>query len=254
MFVLASDYDGTLNLYGSVSSEDKLAIEKWRKAGNLFGIISGRGYPNICEEIEYYHLSCDFLICNSGSLIYDGGIEPVEQITLDGKILLSLVPFIIDAGGERAAITNVNERYLVKIDNGRERNPLETWIAMEDLINISSFNQLDTGFEKDAQANEFAEKTNQHFGQYVTAFQNGSNVDIVPAGVDKATGLLHYITLKNVPKQHTLVIGDNYNDLNMIVKFDGYAVTTGKAEVITQAKKAYNSIAGLIYEHLELNF
>jgi HAD superfamily hydrolase (TIGR01484 family) len=250
MYILSSDYDGTLSLHGSVSSEDKAAIEKWRKAGNLFGIISGRGYTGICEEIRRHELTCDFLICNNGSVIYDGGLEPVEQFTVDGKILQSLVPFIIEAGGWRAAITHGNETKSVIMDNGRDQDPRADWITLNDLKNIPAFNQLDTRFEGDAEAKEFAEKVNKQFGQYVTAWQNAMNVDIVPKGVDKAAGLLRYITLKNVSKEQTLVIGDNYNDLSMILEFEGYTVTSGNPEVIAQSKKAYNSIAVLIKEHI----
>lgn len=250
MHILSSDYDGTLSRYGLVSSEDKAAIEKWRKAGNLFGIISGRGYTSICEEIRHHELTCDFIISNNGSVIYDGGLEPVDQITMEGKILQSLVPFIIEAGGWRAAITHAHERVSVIIDNEHERHPQENWITVDDLIHIPAFNQLDTRFEDDVQAKEFAEKVNGQFGEYVTAWQNAMNVDIVSKGVDKAAGLLRYITLKKVPKEHTLVIGDNYNDLSMILEFEGFTVSTGNPEVIAQSKKAYESIAGLIEEYI----
>jgi HAD superfamily hydrolase (TIGR01484 family) len=251
MYILSSDYDGTLSLYGTVSAVDKAAIEKWRKAGNLFGIISGRGYSSICEEIRHHDLTCDFLICNNGSLIYDGGKEPVAQVTADGKLLQALVPLIIESGGWHAAITHVAERKVVLIDNGHERNPRENWITVNDLSKISCFNQLDTRFDNYTLAKEFAEKVNEEFGQYVTAFPNDVNVDIVPVGVDKATGLLHYIKLKNIPKEHTLVIGDNFNDLNMILEFDGYTVESGRPEVIAQAKRAYDCIASMIEEHME---
>jgi HAD superfamily hydrolase (TIGR01484 family) len=251
MYILSSDYDGTLSLHGSVSAEDRAAIERWRKAGNIFGIISGRGYPSICEEVKRHEVTCDFLICNNGSLIYDGGSEPVDQIAADGKVLQSLVPFIIEAGGWHAAISHASERMVVEIDNGRERNPQDFWITLNDLSGISSFHQLDTRFENDVQAKEFAAKVNQRFGQYVTALPNGASVDMVPAGVNKASGIHRYIALKNVSKEHALVIGDNYNDLDMILEFNGYTVTSGRPEVIAQAKKAYTSIAGLIEEYLK---
>ena len=41
MIIIASDYDGTLNHHG-VSDGDKEAITKFRKAGNKFGIVTGR--------------------------------------------------------------------------------------------------------------------------------------------------------------------------------------------------------------------
>ncbi|HBM80397.1 MAG: HAD-IIB family hydrolase [Clostridiales bacterium] len=250
MYILASDYDGTLTHDGIVSEEDRLAIEKWQMAGNLFGINSGRGYSSICKEMIRNNLVCDFHICNNGSIIYDGDSEPVDQTAAGGKILQSLIPFIIESGGFDVSIYRVHESYRVIIGNEERRNFHENWITANDLKIIPYFNQVDTRFIRDNQAGELTGQVNRQFGKYVTALQNGVNVNIVPAGVDKATGLLHYMALKNVPKNHVLAIGDDYNDLNMILEFNGYTVTSGRPEVIAHAKKAYNSIAGLIKEYL----
>ena len=43
MYILATDYDGTLSR-GGVSQRNKDAIERFRKAGNLFGVVTGRDY------------------------------------------------------------------------------------------------------------------------------------------------------------------------------------------------------------------
>lgn len=42
MRILGSDYDGTF-AEGGIGEDKLLAVEKWRAAGNKFGIISGRG-------------------------------------------------------------------------------------------------------------------------------------------------------------------------------------------------------------------
>ena len=42
MIIIASDFDGTVNYNGKISDEDKEAIKKFRKAGNKFGIVTGR--------------------------------------------------------------------------------------------------------------------------------------------------------------------------------------------------------------------
>lgn len=41
MKLLATDYDGTLNYIHTVLIEDKKAIDKWKKEGNLFVIDTG---------------------------------------------------------------------------------------------------------------------------------------------------------------------------------------------------------------------
>jgi hydroxymethylpyrimidine pyrophosphatase-like HAD family hydrolase len=121
---------------------------------------------------------------------------------------------------------------------------------MDDLKVITYFTQLSTQYENEEQAYECTHQINDEFGDNITAFQNGVCIDIVPVGVNKATGLLQYMNLKQVPKENVLVIGDNFNDLDMILEFNGFSVNSGKPEVITKARKSFGSIAGLISEYI----
>ena len=64
MKVLASDYDGTLRIAPYVSEEDKTAISAFRKAGNLFGIVTGRSIESLKKEIATNQFEVDFIITN----------------------------------------------------------------------------------------------------------------------------------------------------------------------------------------------
>ena len=46
MKVIGSDYDGTLN-HNGIDAKKKNAINKWREAGNIFAVISGRGAKDL---------------------------------------------------------------------------------------------------------------------------------------------------------------------------------------------------------------
>ena len=53
MKIFVSDYDGTLNRGGGVTERDLAALDAWQKAGNLFGIASGRdlrGLVNVWQK------------------------------------------------------------------------------------------------------------------------------------------------------------------------------------------------------------
>lgn len=52
MKILASDYDGTLRTEELVAEKDIEAIARFRKAGNLFGIVTGRSMESLQKEIE----------------------------------------------------------------------------------------------------------------------------------------------------------------------------------------------------------
>ncbi|MDF2543373.1 MAG: HAD-superfamily hydrolase, subfamily [Herbinix sp.] len=254
MYIIASDFDGTLTQHGTVSDKDKAAIAAWRKAGNLFGVNTGRGYCGIKTELERHQVDYDFLLCNNGGLIYENDPKPVEQNTADGEVLPSLVSFILETGGFHAAIgrieTDTEAGYWISENMDRKPGPEFKRIIMDDLNELSYFTQLSTQYEKEEQANKCAQQINELFGKKVTAFQNGVCIDIVPVGVNKATGLLRYMKIKQVPKENVLVIGDNFNDLDMILEFNGFSVNSGRPEVIAKARKSFNSIAGLIGEYI----
>lgn len=72
MKLLATDYDGTLCYgYGEVMPEDLEAIARWKEAGNLFAVVTGRSGLSIHRELDKYDLKPDFLICNNGGLVFD---------------------------------------------------------------------------------------------------------------------------------------------------------------------------------------
>lgn len=220
----------------------------------MFGVNTGRGYSGIQGELERHHMDCDFLICNNGGVVYEQSSEPIDQVTADGKVLASLVPFVLESGGWHAAICRIengNEReYWIDSENSRENSAEKNRISIDQLKEIPFFSQLSTRYHRDEEAREHSRQINGRFGDMVTAFPNGVCIDIVPVGVNKAVGLFRYIKLKHVRKEHTLVIGDNFNDLDMILEFDGFSVNSGNPEVIAQARKAYDSIAGLIEEYI----
>ena len=69
MKLLATDYDGTLCYgYGDVMPEDLDAIRRWKEAGNLFAVVTGRSGLSIHRELDKYDLNPDFIICNNGGL------------------------------------------------------------------------------------------------------------------------------------------------------------------------------------------
>ncbi len=254
MYILASDYDGTLTQHGTISDKDKAAITAWRNAGNLFGVNTGRGYSGIKKELERHQVDYDYLLCNNGGLIYENEAKPVEQNTADGTVLPPLVSLILETGGFHATIGRIEmDRevcYWISENTAPKLGAEFIRISADDLNEITYFTQISTQYEQEEQANQCTQQINELFGDKVTAFQNGVCIDIVPVGVNKATGLLRYMHLKQVPKDNVLVIGDNFNDLDMILEFNGFSVNSGRPEVITKARKSFDSIAGLIGEYI----
>ena len=71
MKILASDYDGTLNVQGVVTKENIEAITAWRAAGNLFGVVSGRNLGSIKKFLDKDNVPYDFMVGCNGSVMTD---------------------------------------------------------------------------------------------------------------------------------------------------------------------------------------
>ena len=69
MKVLASDYDGTLLFNEKFKEGDLKKIKEFQKAGNLFGLCSGRPFKGIYEFCKPY-IDFDFyILCTGGSMV-----------------------------------------------------------------------------------------------------------------------------------------------------------------------------------------
>ena len=90
MKILASDFDGTFNTGGDSVYRNIEAVLRWQKAGNQFGIVTGRPYHLFLPELKQYQIPVDFLVCVNGAAIH----EP------DGKLLWSAALPDDNGGGD----------------------------------------------------------------------------------------------------------------------------------------------------------
>ncbi|MGI6269493.1 MAG: HAD hydrolase family protein [Candidatus Howiella sp.] len=252
MYILASDYDGTLRRGEGISDADRAAISAFRKAGNRFGIVTGRGHSGFVRELHRVDFSdYDFLICNNGAVLYDGD-HLIRRHYCPGEVLDTLIPFIISVGGLYAAIT-VDQTHFLAIygqnSGGIEGDGSgeEDFIHVHHLDRIRQFNQVDCNIGNETDAAEFAAQVNLRYGKWLAAFHNGTCVDIVPAGVSKPAGLREYLAFIGAKEGgRVLSVGDNFNDLGMLLEFDGYAIASGRPEIVERVGRSCSDIAELI--------
>ena len=91
MKLLATDYDGTLKFGDSVQEKDVKAIQEWRKAGNLFAIVTGRSKQSITRELEENNIQVDYLVTNNGGMVFDDKGEILLETTLDNIMAIDLM-------------------------------------------------------------------------------------------------------------------------------------------------------------------
>ncbi|MBQ6018697.1 MAG: HAD hydrolase family protein, partial [Clostridia bacterium] len=91
-----------------------------------------------------------------------------------------------------------------------------------------------------------AERVNGLYGDRVTAFVNGEWVNIGRRGSSKTQGVYDALAYFGLPDDAAAVFGDDYNDLDMIVTHRGWAVETGRPEVVAAAPHVCESIAAAV--------
>lgn len=256
MKLLASDYDGTIKFGDVIMEEDLDAIQRWKDEGNLFALVTGRSRHSIKREIEKCPMPVDYLVANNGALIYgpDGSLLNIS--TLDTITALDLM-FAAHEQSDVVSyvVVDENNRYKVDVHPHLEDHHyalLEPTLEEAELMDKGNFIQLVYSMRNQEAAVQMADSINHYFGEQVHAYANDFVVYIVPANVNKGTGLQFVSAYSDVDDDDVCAIGDNYNDLPMLTQAARSAsLATSPSEVLSNVNEVHPSIASFIETILE---
>lgn len=246
MKIIATDYDGTLN-HNGIDNEKRQAISEWRKAGNLFGVVSGRGIKSLLEVIEDKCFEYDFLIVNNGAIVFDNNNKILKEYRCNGKVAK---PFIEDLFSWDCPFANIDKEISIMV---RAENELcaEGEIYIKDLPEIDYFNQINTMLDTYEDAQNVVEKIKEKYSDVLNPLQNGNCIDITPAGVNKASGIYSLMEFVGGKYEDIIAVGDNINDKDMIAEFKSYAMENGIALIKEMADYITTGITELINKELD---
>ncbi|MBQ8186570.1 MAG: HAD family phosphatase [Clostridia bacterium] len=242
MYILATDYDGTLSR-GGVSQRNKDAIRRFREAGNLFGVVTGRDYYMYNTLVDN-GTEFDFILpFNGGMTINTNGIVTADyRAPNDENIIYEIAEMMRDYDSWLGcSVYKTHYTFHPHHPNGGR-----SCLPMEYSFAIPSFSMLNTGCTTSERAAECAARVNERFGHIVTALQNGSAVDFPPRGIDKGEGVARYAAAMGVPTENIYCAGDEMNDIAMISRFHGCAVENARQEIKDAAEHTYADIAEII--------
>ena len=246
MKIIASDYDGTLN-EGGVGEEKRIAIRKWQEAGNLFGIVSGRGIGNIVGLAEEDGIECDFLLGDNGASVAKGNGEVLHETTCDGAIAREIIEHFYSIGCTWSWVRPYPE--CIVLPEGEAKHPWEKSLSTMPII--ERFTQISASLGDDDRAKAAADELTLRYGDKLNILQNGCCIDIVPLGVNKAVGIYKLLEIVGAKYEDVITVGDNYNDADMIREFNSYAMDNAVPLIKELAGRTTPSITELIYRELE---
>ena len=250
MKILACDYDGTLNVGGTVSKENIEAIQKWRAAGNLFGMVSGRYLRYLREFMAKDGVQYDFLIGNNGAVISDEQGRASECISISLQTVFALLEKIRATNPNHISVSYDEESVLVTPES---TVCLEDGALVIDGKSITEVTQLHANFKEDGKAASLRDACAQAFGDEVQCIMPGIfGVDFISVRAGKPVGLRRLLELRGLEAEIVLTVGDGDNDLAMLTApdFCGYAMQSSMPVVLEQVSRTTKSVAALIERYL----
>lgn len=220
MKIICSDYDGTLN-HGGITEKKLRAIKKWQEAGNLFCVVSGRG-KEFFSELKEKNIPVDYFLACNGALITDKSCNIVSDVRCESPVAVPLIEFLFS---QSCPFVNVCKDISFCVAN--EQFPEEEGIHPEEMKAVEYFNQISTACSDFNEAARVTALVKDRFGEWLNPLQNGTCIDIVPLGTDKAQGIYKLLGVVGGKKEEVIAVGDNVNDEAMIKEFYSYAMENG---------------------------
>lgn len=249
MKIIASDYDGTLN-FGGIDDNKRQAIARWRSAGNLFVLVSGRHSANVRQLHIDQRFPCDYFIGSNGAVIRNSKNEVLHADCCAMEMLLPLIRFLFELGCPFALVHGAQDWFFTyPVLSPTAREPACTLETMPD---VAFYTQVTTQMSTDAEAAAVTRQVKERFGAWFNPLQNGTSVDIVAAGVNKARGLSRLLELVDAGPEDMITVGDNTNDADMLAAYRSYAMENGVPSIRELADFVTPGVAELIARELEL--
>ena len=270
--LISTDLDGTIVFNGSIPLRDREAMARWRAAGNLLVINTGRSVSALEHVVVPMGLEFDNAILYTGAAIVDEDIRVRHSTALPSGVVEDILDFVEGMPGVTVFTTGLDEDLLIydTIGSGSE---------LLTLFRPATRRELDgrevIGVPMRFTDSEMASRTETYLrrrweGQAV-GFRNQDFIDVVPASASKGEGLRQLVaSLSESPAQapasdladdssasgeaeppvepiETWSIGDSWNDISMHQAADhSYALPWSPPEVVEQCDGTVSSLADLI--------
>lgn len=254
MKLFVSDYDMTLYINEHIDEKVLDAIKKWREAGNIFVIATGRNKFSIFEQIEKYNIGFDYLIANNGALIFDNERKIIFKETIEENEAYKVVKSIFDKFG--ATVEIATDECIISVQSKVKNDILYSDAfkigkiinieEIDSIKNIIQINKMTNDIEKTKTVADFI---NDNFEE-VIAYGNIRTVDIVDKKVNKASGIAFLENKLKDKIEKIFTAGDSNNDIDMIKKYDGYVHINAGENIKKITNKYFSLISDIMNENL----
>lgn len=223
MKVLASDFDLTLYVDDlEIVKKNVMAIRRFMKNGNLFGIITGRNYSDIKVLLNQYDIPYHYLICQDGAKLFDSMDYCFSTVSLSREDIVRIVPVLEEY------------HFDYYLDDGYNETT-----NMDDCVKVVGV----IGNRREEAQKVVDILIKEGFYAYLSMYY----INILDSSVNKKNALEKLLVHADCYKEDLYVIGDSVNDLEMLTSFQGAIMKNHSKELDHLGKKSYNTL----YEYIE---
>lgn len=269
--ILFTDIDGTLLSDDmTVSVKNKKAIEKALGHGHYVVAATGRPIKSgkaVVEKLGLTMPGC-YMIAFNGSVLYDCH---ADRILHEETIPLPYVQRLLEEAGKAGVYiqtydrtdvlaekktkeleyysgrTGMSYRLVPNLKENLEREPCKAL-----LIHLESRQVLED-FQK---ANEYWTKDILN-----SFFSSSTYLEYCPLGVNKGSAIRRLCSILDIPMEHTIAVGDEWNDISMIeAAHIGVAVKNAvpaakeAADYVTERDNNHDAVAEVIEKFMFRNW
>ena len=277
--LISTDLDGTIVFNGTISLRDREAMARWRAAGNLLVINTGRSVSALEHVVVPMGLEFDNAILYTGAAIVDEDIRVQCSTALPAGVVEDILDFVEGAPGVTVFTTGLDEDLLVydTIGSGSELLTLFRPATRRELDG-REFIGVPMRFTDPEMAARTETYLHRRWEGQAVGFRNQDFIDVVPASASKGAGLRQLVASLAEPPapetsgdageagevpaggsvglgvgscspepMETWSIGDSWNDISMHRAADhSYALPWSPPEVVAQCDGTVSSLADLI--------
>lgn len=259
-YLVFCDMDNTLlTAKGGVPACNQTVIKLFTEMGGRFTVATGRPPESIRAALGDIQLSLPAISCN-GALLYDFAKNTVlRRSTVEREQASTAITDILTKFPKMGVEVMANEGEMYVIHPNEYTHAHQVDEKLESVacpLDCVPDGWVKVVFASDPESiRKLLQYTKTRYYGRDNYFlpTNSIYLEIMPSGVGKATGLRDLCTVMGEPTQKTIVIGDYYNDLELM-KAAGHsvAVANAPAEVKTAADEVTNCtcVDGAVGEYL----
>jgi Cof subfamily protein (haloacid dehalogenase superfamily) len=267
--MLALNIDETLlNNNGRLNKATKEAIEYAVEKGIFVTIVTSKNFPTASRLGNELKINAP-LVTHQGAFIASEKENPIFIKRINEESTLDLVRFLdafhcqirlvhedFTIGNKKKMPTNLMGKIVVQSSNRFSYSEQYVDSLVEKLKETSvSPPKIEVIFNDLEDLNDARKAIKEMFHDVDCIENDGSKLEIVPAGVSKLKGLLYVCDQLNIHREEVVVIGSGYDDLPLL-EWAGLGVAMGNASTklkrtadwITRSNNQ-NGVSYMVKEH-----